>query len=53
MVVAHCATPIANDEPLPDAWPADFNDQKANLSDVLKYSSVFNTMSPGLPTTAF
>jgi Thrombospondin type 3 repeat/Cohesin domain len=47
----HCAaTSTANDEPLPDAWPVDFNnDQKANLSDVLKYSPVFNTTGPGLP----
>lgn len=47
----HCAaTPTANDEPLPDLWPVDFNDdQKANLSDVLKYSPVFNTTGPGAP----
>jgi hypothetical protein len=25
------------------------DDQKANLSDVLKYSPVFNTTGPGLP----
>jgi hypothetical protein len=46
------STAAANDEPLPDAWPVDFNnDQKANLSDVLKYSPVFNTTGPGLPYT--
>jgi hypothetical protein len=42
----HCAsTPAANDEPPPDKWPVDFNnDGKANLSDVLKYSP-----GPGAP----
>jgi hypothetical protein len=48
--IACAATPIPNDEPPPDKWPVDFNnDQKANLSDVLTYSPVFNTTGPGLP----
>jgi uncharacterized repeat protein (TIGR01451 family) len=39
---------------LPDGssstWPPDFNnDGRVNLSDVLKYSPVFNTMAPGPP----
>jgi hypothetical protein len=44
----HCAqTATANDEPPPDAWPFDFNnDQKASLPDVLGFISVFNTVSP-------
>jgi lysophospholipase L1-like esterase len=47
------ATPIANDEAGPDAWPFDFNDdQKANLSDILHYLPVFNTQSPGPPYAA-
>jgi hypothetical protein len=47
----HCAaTSTPNDEPPPDKWPVDFNnDQKANLSDVLKYSPVFNSAAPGPP----
>jgi hypothetical protein len=46
-----CAsTPAMNDEPLPDAWPMDFNDdQKVDLSDVLHYSPVFNTTQGGPP----
>ena len=41
----HCAsTSTANDEPLPDAWPMDFNDdQRANLSDVLSFVPSFNS----------
>jgi hypothetical protein len=40
-----CAqTPAANDEAPLDNWPMDFNDdQRPNLSDVLKFSPVFNT----------
>jgi hypothetical protein len=31
-------------------WPPDFNnDGKVNISDVLKFSPVFNTMGPGAP----
>ena len=47
----HCAsTPTPNDEPLPDAWPMDSNDDElAGLSDVAKYSSVFGSHSPGPP----
>jgi hypothetical protein len=44
------ATPGANDESLPDAWPVDFNDdQKANVLDVSQYSSRFNSVAPGPP----
>jgi uncharacterized repeat protein (TIGR01451 family) len=47
---ACAATPAANDEPLPDAWPMDFNDdQKVDMSDVLHYSSVFKTTQGGPP----
>jgi hypothetical protein len=47
----HCAaTSAPNDEPLPDAWPVDFNDdQRANISDVTRFSSKFNSMAPGPP----
>jgi hypothetical protein len=47
----HCAaTSMHDDEPLPDAWPFDFNDdQLAGLADVSKYSSVFGSHSPGPP----
>ena len=39
-----------NDEPGPDAWPVDFNDdQKANVLDVSQYSSRFNSNAPGPP----
>ncbi len=44
------ADTTANNEPLPDAWPMDFNDdQKVNTSDVLHYTAVFNTMLGGPP----
>ena len=47
---ACAATPAVNDEPLPDAWPMDFNnDQKVNTSDVLHYTPVFNTTQGGPP----
>jgi hypothetical protein len=51
---AACAlTPIRNDEPPPDAWPADFNDdQKANVLDVSQYSSRFDSAAPGPPYEA-
>jgi hypothetical protein len=40
-------TSATNDEPLPDAWPVDFNDnQLANVADVLSFNFVF-----GQPTT--
>jgi Thrombospondin type 3 repeat/Cohesin domain len=41
----HCAaTSTANDEPLPDAWPVDFNDdQAANLTDIFKMVPHLNT----------
>lgn len=36
----HCAaTPARHDEPLPDAWPLDFDDnQRANIGDFLNYN---------------
>jgi Thrombospondin type 3 repeat/Dockerin type I domain len=49
-----CAqTSTANDEQPLDNWPFDFNDdQRANISDVLKYIPVFNTFvnTPGSST---
>jgi lysophospholipase L1-like esterase len=50
---ACASTPTANDEPLPDAWPMDFNDdQLVGLADVSRYSSVFGSHSPGPPYDA-
>jgi len=45
---AKCAnTPLSNDEPTPDAWPVDFNDdQRANLVDVLQYVGKLNKFAP-------
>jgi hypothetical protein len=44
------ATAAVNDEPLPDAWPVDFNgDQKATILDVATFSSVFGSLAPGPP----
>jgi hypothetical protein len=44
------ATATANDED-PDAWPADFNDDRSvNITDVLTLKPVFNTLVP--PTSA-
>jgi hypothetical protein len=42
---AKCAlTSQPDDEPSPDAWPADFNDdQRANVLDVSQFSSRFNS----------
>jgi hypothetical protein len=38
------ATPIAFDEPLPDAWPPDFNDnQLVNGADILSFNSRFGS----------
>jgi hypothetical protein len=44
----HCAsTPARNDEPLPDAWPVDFdNNQTANGSDILTFAPVFGGIAP-------
>jgi parallel beta-helix repeat protein len=46
--VSWCAsTSIANDEPLPDHWPVDFNDdEKATVLDVSTFSSHFGAISP-------
>jgi hypothetical protein len=42
-----------NDEPLPDVWPMDFNDdQKVNTSDVLQYAAVANNIPFGKAVTA-
>jgi hypothetical protein len=47
------ATPTANDEPAPDAWPFDFNDdQKATINDILLFIPVFNTTGPNPPYSA-
>ncbi len=47
---ACASTPMPNDEPLPDTWPMDSNDdQLVGLSDVSKYSGVFGSHSPGPP----
>lgn len=45
---ASTATP--NDEPLPDAWPPDFDDnQLAGLNDITKFGAVFNAIGPNPP----
>jgi len=43
-----CAdTPGPDNDPLPDAWPFDFNDDKAaTLADVLRYIGKVNTSPP-------
>ena len=48
-----CATTLApNDEPLPDAWPLDFDaNQVLNLADVLKYNLPFLAVGPDPPYT--
>ena len=44
------ATSTASDEALPDAWPFDLDDdQRAGITDVLSYLTVFNTSAPGPP----
>jgi Thrombospondin type 3 repeat len=47
----HCAAnAAANNEPLPDAWPIDYNDdQLAGGADILKLGAAFNQHSPGPP----
>lgn len=51
--VACAATPAANDEPGPDAWPLDFDDnQRALLSDITRFGAVFNSVAPGSPYDA-
>jgi hypothetical protein len=51
LTLTKCAvTAGPNNEPLPDAWPVDFNDdQKATILDVATFSAVFGSMSPGPP----
>jgi CSLREA domain-containing protein len=46
-----CAdTPGVDDEPPPDAWPFDHNDdQRAALGDALQYTGKINTEPPGPP----
>lgn len=48
---SHCpATATANDEGLPDTWPADFNDdQLVNGSDVLAFNTLIGSTAPGPP----
>jgi hypothetical protein len=50
----HCAsTPARNDEPVPDRWPVDFDDnQVANGSDLLMFAPVFGAISPNPPFNA-
>lgn len=50
----HCAaTATANDEPLPDAWPVDFNDnQYVNGQEWLTFSPLFGSAAPGPPYSA-
>jgi Prenyltransferase and squalene oxidase repeat len=44
------ATPATNDEPNPDSWPVDYNDdQLAGGADILKFGPVFNSHSPTPP----
>ena len=41
------ATSVANDEPSPDRWPLDMNDdQRANMLDVLMYIGKLNKIAP-------
>lgn len=49
-----CAsTPAANDEPVPDAWPADFDDnQLVNILDVGKFSPMYGSAGPIPPYAA-
>jgi hypothetical protein len=49
--LSHCASnATANNEPTPDAWPLDFNDdQKATILDVSQYSSRFGAVGPNPP----
>ena len=43
-LVACAATPTPDDEPPPDAWPVDFNnDQAANLTDIFRIVAHLNT----------
>ncbi len=46
-----CAdTAAPNDEPLPNVWPVDFNDdQIVTGSDILKFGAVFGSSAPGPP----
>ena len=47
------ATAAANDEPLPDAWPPDFNDSRmVNGADILSFNSRFGSHSPNAPYDA-
>jgi glucose/arabinose dehydrogenase len=44
------ATGVVNDEPLPDAWPVDFNDNRLpNGADILSYNSRFGSSAAGGP----
>jgi hypothetical protein len=51
-LVPCAATSMANNEPLPDVWPADFNDdQLVTGSDILKFSVAYGSSAPGPPYT--
>jgi lysophospholipase L1-like esterase len=44
------ATPAINDEPLPDAWPLDFNDNRlVNGADILSFNTRFGSSAAGGP----
>lgn len=43
----------SNNEPLPDRWPLDFDDnQLANIGDYLKFNPLMNSFAPGPPYQA-
>ena len=46
-------TSAANDEPLPDAWPPDFNDSRlVNGADILSFNTRFGSHAPDPPYDA-
>lgn len=45
-------TPATHDEPLPDAWPPDFNDnQIVNVGDIVAFNIVFGQQTTNPPVT--
>ena len=46
---AKCAvTPARNDEPTPDAWPLDFDDnQSSDVLDMATFSTAYGSVFPG------
>ncbi len=51
----HCAaTPAISDEPLPDAWPLDFDDNRLlDMGDALKYNLPYGAVGPEGPATLY